>query len=176
MVKVENLRRGNSIFSVGPQPWRQGRSDADASKHSMPYLSFFFSICTCVLLMIRSRRCEPATSNCRQLFCTDFVIWSYTTVPVAFRLLFLCIFTNMEVQECYLPIIRGAGMPFPCVPRQFNHCCQRHERLHSQWNIQQLLKYTSLQTGLSNRSAPAMSNIAANVGQSQRSHSERVKK
>ena len=44
------------------------------------------------------------------------VIWSYTTVPVAFRLPFLGIFTNLEVQERYLPIIRGAGTPFPCVP------------------------------------------------------------
>ena len=26
----------------------------------------------------------PATSNCRQLFCTEVVIWSYTTVPVHF--------------------------------------------------------------------------------------------
>jgi len=30
---------------------------------------------------------------------TDAVIWSYTTVPVAFRLPFLCIFTNLELQE-----------------------------------------------------------------------------
>jgi len=41
---------------------------------------------------------------------------------VAFRLPFLCIFTNLKVQERYLPIIRGAGTPFPCVPRHFNHC------------------------------------------------------
>jgi len=37
----------------------QGPSDADASEHPMPYL--------------------PATSNCRQLFCADVVIWSFTT-------------------------------------------------------------------------------------------------
>ena len=30
-------------------------------------------------------------------------------------------FTNLELQERYLPIIRGAGTPFPCVPRHFNH-------------------------------------------------------
>ena len=46
-------------ISACPQPWGQGPSDADASEYSMPYL--------------------PATSNCRQLFCTDVVIWSYTT-------------------------------------------------------------------------------------------------
>jgi len=50
----------------------------------------------------------PAASNCRQLACTDVVVWSHTTVPVAFRLQFLCICTNLEVQERYLPIIRGA--------------------------------------------------------------------
>ena len=27
---------------------------------------------------------------------------------------FLCICTNLEMQERCLPIIRGAGMPFPC--------------------------------------------------------------
>jgi len=37
----------------------------------------------------------PATSNCRQLFCTEVVIWSYTTVPVAFHLPFLCIFYEL---------------------------------------------------------------------------------
>ena len=65
------------MFSVGPQPQRYGPSDGDASEYSM-----------------------PATSNCRQLFRTDVVIWSYTTVPVAaFRPPFLCIATNLEVQE-----------------------------------------------------------------------------
>ena len=39
-------------FSVGPQPWRQDPSDADASDYSMPYSPFCFTICTCVLLMI----------------------------------------------------------------------------------------------------------------------------
>ena len=58
----------------------------------------------------------PASSNCRQLFCTDVVIWSYTTVPVAFRLPFMCIFTKLAVQERYLPMIRVAGTPLPCVP------------------------------------------------------------
>ena len=57
-----------------------------------------------------------------QLLCTDVVICLYTTVPVTFRLPFLCIFTNLEVKERYLPTIRCAGTPFPCVPRNFNHC------------------------------------------------------
>jgi len=101
-LKEENLRWGKSIFSVVPQPWRQGPSDADASEYSMPYL--------------------PVTSNCRQLFYRDVVTRSYTTVPVAaFSLPFLSIFTNLEVQERYLPIIRGAGAPFPCISRHFNH-------------------------------------------------------
>jgi len=34
---------------------------------------------------------------------------------------FLCIFANLQLQERYLPIITGAGMPFPCVPRHFNY-------------------------------------------------------
>jgi len=61
----------------------------------------------------------------RQLFCTDVtyvVVWSHTTVPLAFHLPFLCVFTNSEVEERYLKIIRDAGTPFPCVPRHFNHC------------------------------------------------------
>ena len=100
VVKVENLRWGNSIFSMGPPAIRHGPSGADASEYLMPYL--------------------PAISNCRQ-FCTDVVIWSYSTVPVAFCLPFLCIFINLEMQERYLPIIRGAGTLFRCVPRHFNH-------------------------------------------------------
>ena len=36
------------------------------------------------------------------------------------RLPFLCIFTNLELQKRYLPIIRGAGTPFPCILRHFN--------------------------------------------------------
>ena len=36
------------------------------------------------------------------------------------RIPFLCIFTNLELQERYLPIVRGTGTPFPCVPRHFN--------------------------------------------------------
>ena len=44
------LRWVNSVFSVGHQPRGQGPPDADASEYSIPYL--------------------PATSNCRQLFCT----------------------------------------------------------------------------------------------------------
>jgi len=46
---------GTPIFSVAawaPQPWGQGPSDADVSEYSTPYLPLFFSICTCVLLMI----------------------------------------------------------------------------------------------------------------------------
>ena len=81
MVKVENVRRGNSIFSV-PRPRQRGPSDADASEYSMPHLPVFFSICTCVLLMIRSRRCEPVASNYRHLFYTDVVIWSYTLLKI----------------------------------------------------------------------------------------------
>jgi len=41
VVKVVKLRWGSSVFSVGPQPWGQGPSDADASEYSMPYLPFF---------------------------------------------------------------------------------------------------------------------------------------
>jgi len=81
VVKVENVRRGNSIFSV-PRPRRRGPSDADASEYSMPHLPVFFSICTCVILMIRSRCCEPATNNYRHLFYTDVVIWSYTLLKI----------------------------------------------------------------------------------------------
>ena len=57
---------GTPFSACAPQPWGHGPSDVDASEYSMPYLL--------------------ATSDCRQLFCTDVVIWSYTTVPVALRL------------------------------------------------------------------------------------------
>jgi len=99
VVKVENLRWGNSIFSVGPKPRRQGPSDANASEYSMPYL--------------------PETSICHQLFCTDVIICNCSVSPTV-----LCISTNLEMQERCLPIIRGAGTPFPCAPRHFNHCLQ----------------------------------------------------
>jgi len=44
----------------------------------------------------------------------NVLIWS-------FRLPFLHIFTNLEVQERYLPIIRGAWTAFPCIQCYFNH-------------------------------------------------------
>jgi len=50
-----------------------------------------------------------------QLCCTDVVV--YTTVPVASRLPLLCIFTNLEVQGRYLPIIRGTGTSGDSTPR-----------------------------------------------------------
>jgi len=101
VVKVENLRRGNSIFSVAPSH--------DDRAHQM--------------LMRVNIRCHvlPATSNCRQLFRTDVVIWSYTIVPVPFCLPFVF----LEVQESCLPIIRGAGTPLPCVPTHFNQSASR---------------------------------------------------
>ena len=86
-----HFQRRSLYFSMGSQPWWQGQSDADASEYSMTYFT--------------------ATSDCRQLLCTDVVIWSDTTVPVAFWPPFLFIFTNSEMQERYLPIIRDAGMP-----------------------------------------------------------------
>jgi len=114
VVKVENLRWGKSIFSMGPPAIRHSPSGADVSEYLMPYL--------------------PAISNCRQ-FCTDVVIWSYSTVPVAFCLPFLCIFINLEIQERYLPIIRGAGTLFPCIPKHFNHWML----LHGQWQCTRTL-------------------------------------
>ena len=62
-------------FQLGPPAMSAGPSHADASEYSIRYL--------------------PATSNCRQLFCTDVVIWSYTAVPAAFRLPFLCIWPGI---------------------------------------------------------------------------------
>ena len=87
--------------------WGQSPPGADASDYSMPYLPYFFSICTCVLLVI---------SYCAQMLS----FWSYTTVPVAFHLPLLCIFTKFEVQERNLPITSGAVTPFPCVARHYN--------------------------------------------------------
>jgi len=89
----------------------------------MPYFSLFFSMCICVLLMVRYSKhilmsqktftsillCQLNASAMHTKVsqrCTDVVIWSYTTVPVAFRLPFLCIVTNLPVQERYLPIVR----------------------------------------------------------------------
>jgi len=54
--------------------------------------------------------------------CLSFLNRYLCFINVAYHLPFLCIFTNLEVQERYMPIIRSAGTPFPCVPRQFNHC------------------------------------------------------
>ena len=51
-----------------------------------------------------------------------------TAVPVAFRLQFLSIIMNSEVQKQYLPAIRGAGTPLPCVPRHFNHWSEKNAK------------------------------------------------
>ena len=71
----------------------------------------------CLLAHIAATRKQVCIAHC---FCRCRVC------PVAFRLPFLCIFTNLEVglQERYLPIIRGAWTPSPCVPSHFNHCPQ----------------------------------------------------
>ena len=58
-----------------------------------------------MLVNIRCRICLSFSQSVglhvfyhHQLVCTDVVTWSYTTVPVAFSLPFLCIFTNLEVR------------------------------------------------------------------------------
>jgi len=63
VVKVENLKWGNSIFSDGPQPRGQGPPNADETEYSIPYLPFFFSLCTGVLLMIRYSRLNTKAYN-----------------------------------------------------------------------------------------------------------------
>jgi len=66
-------------------------------------------------------------------FINDQLFWTHghihrTAVPVAFRLQFLCIIMNLEVQEQYLPTIRGAGTPLPCVPTHFNHWTEKNAK------------------------------------------------
>ena len=93
-----------------PQPWGQGPSDAYTSEYSMPNLPFFFSNCICVLLMPWSARCSVLSYNdlitmlraCNKQLLSVILhrmmlslFWSYTTVPVAVRLPFLCIFTDL---------------------------------------------------------------------------------
>ena len=51
---------------------------------------------------------------CRQLLYTDVVIWSYTTVPIAFRLPFLCIFTA----RCYASAVLATGLCLSVCPSQ----------------------------------------------------------
>ena len=97
-------------FQHGPPATRAGPISCWCEWIFDAVFAFFLSLYLC---------CIYDQISC-QLFSTNVVIWSYTTVPVAFRLPFLCIF--MEVQERYLPIIRGAGMRFPCVSKHFNHC------------------------------------------------------
>ena len=121
---------GNSIFSVGPKfqsgppAMRAGpiRCRCEWIFYAI-FVFVFVSICICVLLMVRYSEhilmsqgtfttillCQLHASTMHTKVsqrCTDVVIWSYTTVTEAFRLPFLCIFTNMEVHERYLPIIR----------------------------------------------------------------------
>jgi len=61
---------------------------------------------------------------CQMHRCCDLVIYYnrfcnvLPTFPVHF--------TNLEAQECYLPIARDAGTPFPRVPSHFNLCITRH--------------------------------------------------
>ena len=110
VVKVENLEWGNSIFSVSLQPWRQGPSDAAASEYLMPYLPFFFSVCTCVSLIIR------LWSSIILHRCCHLVVYNCSvppTVPVH------C----YELGGTGTLIANYQGTPFDCV--HFNHCCPR---------------------------------------------------
>jgi len=85
---------------------RAHQNDADVSEYSIPHLLFFFSICYCVFINDQIYIFHAIAMHTKvSQRCTDVVIWSYTSVAVAFRILFLCISTNMEVQERYLPII-----------------------------------------------------------------------
>jgi len=80
------------------------------------YLCFIrLMLMVCSLLSAASLRFHhDAPSLLQATVVNDFAqmssFWSYTTVPVAFRLPILCIFTNLEAQVRYLPIIKGAGI------------------------------------------------------------------
>jgi len=75
----------------------------------------FVGLMVCSLLSAASLRFHhDAPSLLQATVVNDFAqmssFWSYTTVPVAFRLPILSIFTNLEAQVRYLPIIKGAGI------------------------------------------------------------------
>ena len=102
VIKVENLRRGNSIFSVAPS--HEGRAHQ--------------------VLMRMNIQCHICLQQATVVsdLAQNVVIWSYTTVPVAFRHSRSCAFVRTwRYRNAELPTIGGAGTPFPCVPRQFNH-------------------------------------------------------
>ena len=89
---------------------------------------------------IRCRICLQQAAVVNSLFFTDVFghLVVYTTVPVAFRLPFLCIFTNLEVPCCRnavpLHASRGTlttGLPFPSpnstlLPRSHSITVDRH--------------------------------------------------
>ena len=96
VVKMENLWRGNIFWVVpkfqhGPLPWWPSLSDADASEYSMSCLPFFF----------------------------DHYAASLQQATVIYY--FAHMLSNLEVRECCLPIMRGAGTLFPCFPKHFSH-------------------------------------------------------
>jgi len=94
----------------------------------------FFSICTCVLLTMRhSKHVQCHRRHSLKFCCVSLHVYKSVTetntrfdriqpflstvrptVPVRF--------SNLEVQEGYLPIIRNAGTLCRCVPSHFNHC------------------------------------------------------
>ena len=74
---------GWTPFSVWPLNFSLRAPSHEDRAHQM--LNIRCNIC---FRFLNLYLCWPsgATSHCRQFFCTEVVIWSYTTVPVAFRL------------------------------------------------------------------------------------------
>jgi len=64
------------------------------------------------MLMRLNIRCHSCLSFSQSVLV--FYLRSDIVKQEKFRLPLLCIFTNLEVRKRYLPIIRGAGTPFPC--------------------------------------------------------------
>ena len=82
--------------------------------------AFLFLNLYSVLLMIRYivntyGVTEDLRFNSIASVCTPALCIGLQKCHNSHRLQFLCIFTNLEVAERYLPIIRGAGTPFHCV-------------------------------------------------------------
>ena len=83
VVKVEKCEVGELHFQCGPLNFSVRAPSHEDRAHQM--LNIRCNIC---FRFLNLYLCWPsgATSHCRQFFCTEVVIWSYTTVHVAFRL------------------------------------------------------------------------------------------
>jgi len=102
--RAHKLQRGSPATRAGPiSCWCEWIVDGIISFICLPFFNPY-------LRFIKHR-----------LFCTDVCPSAVYSRSCGVPPTVLVHFTNLAVQDRYLPITRGAGTPFSCVPVHFNH-------------------------------------------------------